>query len=191
MYPITAWTYSQLCERLQQLEDLSLYPELVVVYSQLIEQIIKRHLAREINIQRQYWDKTHHRWADLEGTRQRDEVLHSWQGPDDWKRAWRKLLHEQRGHLPLVRAFEQVVGAEAWTILIKNSALPKLPTQAPSDPPLRYGLRPCRHKVVHGMHSPPRREMEWLGSWGATAVQRLLHPQCGWPAMLGWNAGYP
>ena len=65
MYPITAWTYLQLCERLQQLEDLSLYPDLVVVSSQLIEQIIKQHLACEINVQRKYWDKTHHRWVEL------------------------------------------------------------------------------------------------------------------------------
>ncbi|NCC33532.1 MAG: hypothetical protein EOM24_16175 [Chloroflexia bacterium] len=98
------------------------------------------------------------------------------------------MLHEQRGHPPLDEAFEQVVGANAWSILVKTGSPPLLPKQALTDRPLLFGLRHCRHRVIHGMQSPPQRELELLGRWGANAVRQLLHPQTGWPSLLGWNA---
>lgn len=55
MYPLVNWTYDQLCERLTLLKANHLYPELVVVSAQLIEQVIKRHIMREMNLQRRHW----------------------------------------------------------------------------------------------------------------------------------------
>lgn len=46
MYPLVNWTYDQLCERLTLLKTNHLYPELVVVSAQLIEQVIKRHISK-------------------------------------------------------------------------------------------------------------------------------------------------
>jgi hypothetical protein len=119
---------------------------------------------------------------------ERDQALRSLQGPEAWKPVWRKQLHEQRRPPPLDQAFNQAVGSNAWNILMRNAKLPLLPCQSAKDAPLRFGLRHCRHKLVHGMQSPPQRELELLAPWGAEAVKRLLHQETGWPKILGWSA---
>lgn len=51
MYPLTDWTYARRCDRLDRLDELEFYEELVVASAQLVERIIKRHLIREVNRQ--------------------------------------------------------------------------------------------------------------------------------------------
>ncbi|NCC33533.1 MAG: hypothetical protein EOM24_16180 [Chloroflexia bacterium] len=75
MYPLTAWSYEHLCNRLDHLESQAFHPELVVVSSQLIEQIIRRHLARELNLQRRCWNKEYKDWIVLACASERDQVL--------------------------------------------------------------------------------------------------------------------
>ncbi len=189
MYPLTRWSYEQLSARLDQLAAHQLYPELVVVSCQVIEQVIRRHLAREINLQRQIGVTGESGgWRPLTTPAERDQALRSLQGPEAWKPVWRKQLHEQRRPPPLDQAFNQAVGSNAWNILMRNAKLPLLPCQSAKDAPLRFGLRHCRHKLVHGMQSPPQRELELLAPWGAEAVKRLLQRETGWPKILGWSA---
>lgn len=192
MYPLTRWTYEQLSVRLDHLAAHQLYPELVVVSCQVIEQVIRRYLAREINLQRQIWvTGKSGGWRPLTTPAERDRALRSLQGPEAWKPVWRKQLHEQRGLPPLDQAFNLAVGPNAWHILMHNANLPLLPChqcQSAKETHLRFGLRHCRHKLVHGMQSPPQHELELLAPWGAEAVKRLLHKESGWPKILDWNA---
>lgn len=188
MYPLTTWNYEELCRRIDRLRENDLHAELVVVTAQLIEQVIKRHLAREINLQRQYWDPRRSDWTPIHTSSQRDAVLRHWQEPATWKPAWHKLLHERHGHPPIDQAFDLAVGSNAWAILIGAGNKIFLPGQADNDQPPRHGLRYCRHQLVHGIHSPPINDMTLLGKWGAEAVKRLLDPETGWPKLLNWNA---
>lgn len=189
MYPLTRWTYEELSGRLEHLAAYRLYPELVVISCQVTEQVILRHLVREINRQRRIWvTREAGGWRQLTTPAERDQELRWLQGPEAWKPVWRKQLHEQCGLPPLDQAFNQTVGPASWNILIGDGKLPLLPSQSANDAPLLYGLRPCRNKLVHGKHSPPQRELQLLGPWGAEAVKRLLHPETGWPNILGWSA---
>jgi hypothetical protein len=188
MYPLVNWTYDQLCERLTLLKTHHLYPELVVVSAQLIEQVIKRHIMREMNLQRRHWDLYTKQWIPLTSPNERDEALRSLGGVQRWKTAWNKLLKEQKGLPQLDEAFHQVVGRSAWEIFSKQTQVPRLPGQTQSDNPPRYGLLACRHRIVHGAHSPQSNEIECLGVWGAEAITRILCPDQGWQQCLRWNA---
>lgn len=190
MYPLVSWSYEDLCARLDVLQTHKLYAELVVVGSQLLEQIIKRHLAREINVQRLGWNPGEKERVQLTSVGERNKAISVAMEPDKWKFVWQKLLHEERGHLPIVQAFNRVVGPNAWTILVSRSRTPypEGGSMGSNQPPLKFGFRQCRHVLVHGTTSPPQREIEVLAGWGAAAVKKVLHPETGWPNLLGWNA---
>lgn len=188
MYPLVNWSYDQLYERLHLLQTHHLYPELVVVSAQIIEQVIKRHIMREMNLQRPHWDIKTQQWQPLTSPKQRDQALRYLAGVETWKKAWRQLLHEQKRFPPLDQAFSQVVGLSAWSIFKNKDHLPRLPGQTQTDKPPRYGLLACRHCIVHGTHSPRSHDLELLGVWGVQAITRILCPDHGWPQRLGWNA---
>lgn len=188
MYPLTQWSYAELCARLDLLQTSKLHAEAVVVGNQLLEQIIKRYLAREINLQRQYWDRDKKRWIELTNIKDRNMVISTATEPESWKAVWRKLLHEQKGHSPIDQAFNQVVGSNAWNTLVNKSKVQKPPGLGTEESSLLYGFRQCRHILVHGMTSPRVQELEFFSRWGTVAVKNILHPETGWPDMLGWSA---
>lgn len=188
MYPLVYWSYVQLCERLKLLHTHHLYPELVVVTAQLIEQVIKRHIMREMNLQRQHWNKRTKQWEPLASPTERDQALRNLGGVKEWQKAWRKLLHEQKTQPPLDQAFNEIVGQSAWLMFRNQTQVPRLPDQTHHDNPPRYGLLACRHYIVHGTHSPRSHELQLLGVWGKAAITRILCPNHGWPQRLGWNA---
>lgn len=188
MYPLTQWSYSDLCARLSILEGNNLHAESIVVINQLLEQIIKRYLMKEINTQRQYWDKKTRKWMHLNTVADRDAVVRAACEPDNWQVLWRKLLHEKQNLPTMPEAFDHILGPNAWTMFVSKTSV-QLPVSSKTPRlSLKYGFRQCRHTLVHGTTSPRLLELEVLSSWGHDAVKRLLHPESGWPSLLGWNA---
>lgn len=192
MYPLTSWSYEQLCQRLDTLIDHGLHAEAVVGSCQVAEQVILRVLVRAINQRRKIWDVKGRALIDVAGASHRDELLKLYQGPEHWKTARGKMVASESLHIPLLAdAFNSVVdhckatSVAPWEVFQAKTYL----QASSSDPshPLRYSLRKCRHSLVHGLHSPPARELEILGSWGCQMAKNLLHPTKGWPATLGWN----
>lgn len=188
MYPLTRWSYQDLCARLTVLESNQLFSELVVVSNQLVEQIVKRHLMREMNRQRRYWDPKQKQWIELHTPGERDNAMRLAGEPTAWKPMWRKSLYEECGLPAIEQAFIQIAGPCAWTTLTSNRPIPLLSAQTMGSKPLSYGFRQCRHRLVHGTASPAAYEIEHLAAWGADLVRNMLHPATGWPALLGWNA---
>lgn len=188
MYPLTRWSYEDLCIRLSTMENNNLHAESVVVVNQLLEQVIKRYLAKEINTQRQYWDKNQRKWIQLLSISARDAAIREASEPSNWKGLWRKLYHEKRGLPTLDDAFNRVVNPNAWSALVNKGKIQIPPNDPIANPPLKFGFRQCRHMLVHGVTSPPLREIEVLAAWGTNAIKKVLHPETGWPSLLHWNA---
>jgi hypothetical protein len=188
VYPLTQWSYEELCARLDLLQTSKLHAEAVVIGNQLLEQIIKRYLAREMNLKGQHWDKKNKKWVELLTKQSRDAAVRELTEPENWKTEWRKLLHEQKSHLPIDQAFNQAVGSNAWATLTNRSKMQMPPGLDTAESSLLYGFRQCRHILVHGMTSPRAHELEFFSRWGTTAIKKILHPETGWPDMLGWSA---
>lgn len=189
MYPLVNWSYSDLRQRLEILENAHLYPELVVVTSQLIEQIIKRYLLREINLQRRTWSIRDNLAVPVRSSAVRDALFKVLNEPKHWKKAWHELIAKEHSLGPLPLAFDSVVGLGLWRILeTKHPYLIARSAWLPEQTRVRYGLRHCRHKLVHGTVSPPSDELKILGCFGKHVVVGLLQPETGWSALLGWNA---
>ena len=177
-----------MCDRLDRLEELNFFEELVVASAQLVEQIIKRYLIREVNRQRVGWDIRNRVMVDIQTVRDRDNLVQRWVEPRDLSAVWLRLLHDERRLPKLDEALDSVAGPQAWNILVARRGPLRLVGMGAGDRPLRFGLRQCRHQLIHGKHAPPTRELEMLGPWGAGTVKAILNPDSGWPRLLDWNA---
>jgi hypothetical protein len=113
----------------------------------------------------------------LKAVADRDVVVRAACEPDNWRVLWRKLLHEKQNFSTISEAFNQILGPNAWSVLVSKTYV-RLPVSG-KTPRLRlkYGFRQCRHMLVHGTTSPRSLNLEALSRWGHDAVKRLLHPE--------------
>lgn len=93
---------------------------------------------------------------------------------DALSKSWRLLVAE-------ARQLKTLVHANAWSVLVtpKGHQLSGLW--------LHYGLRKCRHRIVHSQHAVHDRELMALAPWGDDAALALLHPESGLVQEIGWN----
>ena len=181
MYPIVEWDYDRLVARLTFLLDHQLFEEAVVASSQTIERTLKRVVIREMNRQGQCVQDDGKSLRQLESTKDRDRAIGALARLDALHRAWRFLVAEPRQKKPLDACFNAVVGNHAWSVLNAKKG------HEFSGQWLHYGLRECRHRLVHGQHAVRERELTVLAPWGVQASLALLHPQDGLVSQIGWN----
>lgn len=204
MYPLTEWTNAQVNERLCSLIDYGFFEEAVVASCQTIERVLKRYIVREINLQQRavlpgskklvriedyvtVYNKTILAGASgkvVTLIQARDIAIRRLVEPADLQRSW-NLLSKTSGVPHLQNAFDSVIGLNSWFIF-KTDGGAKLGFDLDGSW-LHYGLRNCRHKVIHGKHAPRALELEILAKWGIQAVKSLIDPLSGLPALIGWN----
>lgn len=181
MYPIVDWSYEKLSSRLQLLLDQELFEESVVANIQTIERTLKRVVIREMNRQGQCLAKDGKSLRQLESIKDRDRAIGQLARHDVLSRSWRLLLAEARQIKRLDVCFNAVVHANAWSVLVTSKGH-ELAGQW-----LHYGLRECRHRIIHGQHAVRERELIALARWGTEASLALLHPETGLVREIAWN----
>lgn len=181
MYPIVDWSYGDIVVRFRLLLDHQLHEEAVVAGSQTIQRTLKRVAAREMNRQGLCLTSDGKILRRLESRKDRDKAIGQMGRHDLLVKSWRLLVADAHPLKPLDACFNAVVHANAWSVLVTTKG------HELSGQWLHYGLRECRHRIVHGQHAVRERELVALSRWGVEAALALLHPETGLVKKIGWN----
>ena len=188
MYPLCSWTYSELCQRIELLEQHQLKHELVIASAQTLEQVFKRIVKQYMTKERKGYapdPENEGKWGviDLQTADQRDEILREhFQSMKRIKSTWSKLLKGQ-GIQPLATIIDQVCGNGTWQGLMSNKKI----TIAPHTRVCPSGLFVLRHKLVHGVHAPSEFHLGVMAAFGAGVVKKIMHPETGISQHVKWD----
>ena len=198
MYPIYAWDYTTICDRLDSLLSYKLYPEAVIASYLTIEKSIKRVIMSEMTKQRLGF-VTHNKkvkeTTKLVNKEERDKILHKLIDWDLIKRVWDLTMQNNNickatGLYPLDKIIDDIMSSpNSWAALkgVKKHRLTYNALGLHSDMP--YGMALLRHKLVHGVHFPIDEVVEVYAQWGVALAKKLLCPTNGLVKYTGFDPG--